>query len=256
LLCGITIAALILTRKATLVLCPLWGVALLLKKWRPRTTALALGVCATVACVIVAPWLYRNYRVAGGIAPTETLTWFNYWYGDIADREMERLNTTDFAMAASTFIGSLDGSGVYLPYALPPAVDLARERLFRDLAFKQLREAPGHVAAKTMRNIPRWWYLAETGRMTKFTKPLGLGMAALFVYGVIVLSRRNGLDARTLVPALTVVLLNLAYAPLFSIMRYMVPAVPFIAVFVGVAVSGLGQRLAGVSGGARSGGAG
>jgi 4-amino-4-deoxy-L-arabinose transferase-like glycosyltransferase len=241
--CGVMVGAAILTRKATLVLCPLWCVALVLRRWRWRTTVLAIGSCSLLACLMVAPWLYRNYRVAGAIAPTETLTWFNYWYGDIADREMEHLSTAEFSAAAAEYIGSLDGSGVYLPYALAPAADLARERRFRDLAFRQLREAPGHVAAKTVRNVPRWWYLSETGRMSRITRPLALVVAALFVFGAWVARRRGLLDMRCAVPLLTVLLLNLAYAPLFSIMRYMVPVVPFVALFAGLAIADAGKRL-------------
>jgi hypothetical protein len=239
---GVCLGAAILTRKVAMLLAPVWLIAFLFRP-RPRAVKMrALVAYMLAAAVVVAPWLYRNARVAGQMAPVETLTWFNYWYGDFADRSLDTMNPKDFSDAAAAYIGALDGTGVYLPYALTPAADLERERRFRAMAMEQARKDPGHVVARFARNVPRFWYLTETNRMTQLTMWFGAVLASLFVYGSIVALRETTRSAGIIMLCASVVLVNALHALVFSIVRYMIPVVPYIAVFVGFALSDLRSR--------------
>jgi len=241
-LAGILFGFAILTKQTAVLLLPVWVGVLLLQRQNYRAVVPSVLVWVVAAGIIVTPWLYRNYRLAGTIAPTETLTWFNYWYGDFADRNMSNMSAEEFSNAAADYIRNLGGSGIYLPYSLPPRVDLEREKLFRNLAFHQIKSEPGHVVAKSMRNVPRFWYMIETGRMTRPSRVIGGLVGALFVSGSILSLLRWRRSPGAMLMLSTVVCFNLAYAPVFSIMRYMIPVVPYVAMFVGIVLVDLARR--------------
>jgi hypothetical protein len=110
------------------------------------------------------------------------------------------------------------------------------------MAMEQARKDPGHVVARFARNVPRFWYLTETNRMTQLTMWFGAVLASLFVYGSIVALRETTRSAGIIMLCASVVLVNALHALVFSIVRYMIPVVPYIAVFVGFALSDLRSR--------------
>lgn len=242
LVCGLAV----LTKHVVVLLMPAWLLLTLAKKkFSPRSMVIVAGMVIAAALVLT-PWLYRNYRVAGRPAVLQTLTWYNYWYGEYVDAHVDRLADPAFRADVAYYIGELAGDNIRkLPYALTVEEDLRREATLRSLALRHVREQPGHFIAKSSRNIVRFWYFTETGRMTKYTGVIGAIMFILTLLGLAYAARARHLNDRAVLLLATTLYLNLIYAPVFSIMRYMIPAVPYIAIFAGYGLSRLsrGTRL-------------
>jgi 4-amino-4-deoxy-L-arabinose transferase-like glycosyltransferase len=240
---GLALGIALLTKKTILLVAPLWIVVAVAGSRFRRRTLVAAVAYLLAAAVVVAPWLYRNYRLAGRPAPIQTLAWTVYWYGDFVDANVDSLGTDSFYQRAFDYVAGLAGDGLRRPaYELTVAQDLAREERLRRLAMRQIREHPGRVAAKSARNIVRYWYLTETGRLTRYTKVAGAALFVLFATGVALLARRRRLDGAAVLLAVTVLCFNVSYAAFFSILRYLVPVTPLVCVFAGVGV-GAGFRI-------------
>jgi hypothetical protein len=231
---GVLLGLAILTKKTALIAAPAWLLIALWSRRFERAAWLRAVVYAMAAALVVAPWLYRNYRVAGRPAPLQTMTWHVFWYGEFVDREGGRVESADFENRAVDFLGSLAGEHPYrISHELTPQEDLDREAKLKALALQYIRENPGAMAAKMARNLIRFWYRTETGRMGRYTGTMGATLFLLMLIGVgsLVVSHRFNERAATLLA--TIVVFQLAYAPVLSHIRYMIPVSPCVSIFGG-----------------------
>jgi hypothetical protein len=234
LMCGLVV----LTKKVGMLLIPIWLLLTLARKRFALRTIVIVAVMAIAAALVLTPWLYRNYRVAGRPAPLQTLTWTIYWYGEYVDANLHRLSDPAFRDDVNNYVSDLAGNSINkMPYALTVKEDMRRDARLRSLALHHMREDPGHLLAKSARNIVRFWYLTETGRMTKYTGVIGAILFTLILLGLAYAARTGHLNDRAVLVLLTILYFNLIYAPFFSIMRYMIPVAPYIAVFAGYGLS-------------------
>ncbi len=243
-LAGLLLGIAILTKKTVLLLPP--AVFMLMAArggWSGRSlrnAVLFLLVCG----VTLGPWVYRNYRVTGRIGVLQTLTWFNYWYGEFMDENSGRFDMAEAQRKAAEYIAGLSDIDAYLPYGLPPRLDIERENKLRALALENIARSPGHFLGKTLRNVARFWYLTETERILAFTKLVGAILFILFAAGVFVAARSGDVAGDYPILIAVVLYFNLIYAPVFSIMRYMIPVLPYVAFFAGLALAALWRKAA------------
>lgn len=211
-----------------------------------RRFLLAALIYLSALASVLSPWLYRNYRIAGTPAPLHSLTWLVYWYGEYVDEHTEGLGAPGFNDSANRYIAGLVGESGTVPiYALDAASDLARERTLRRLAFQRIGNDPGHFLAKSSRNLLRFWYLTETRRLVAITRLFAVCISALFIAGMALLlgsNRRHELAYLVL----AILYFNIAHAPFFAIIRYLVPVLPFICVFAGYALYAGTKALRGI----------
>lgn len=241
---GVLLGLAILTKKIALIVAPAW---LLIALWSRRFaggTWTRAVVYAVVAGLVVAPWLYRNYRVAGRPAPLQTMTWHVFWYGEFVDREGGGVESADFENRAVDFLGSLTGERPYrISHELTPQEDLEREAELKALALQHIRENPRAMADKVRRNLLRFWYRTESGRMSRYTGAMGATLFLLMLAGAGSLVASHRFDARVATLLVTIVLFQLAYAPVLSHIRYMIPVAPYISIFGGYGVYRLWEWL-------------
>lgn len=252
---GLAAGVAILTKKTILLLVPVWLVFMLVRHRFARRAVGVAAVYALAAAVVLAPWVVRNSRLAGRAAPLQTLTWTVYWYGEFVDAHAGQLGGAQFNRDARDYVTDLAGDGLWLPaYALTVRQDLSREATLRRLAMAHIRGDPAHAAARTARNVVRFWYLTETGRMTRYTAIAGAGFFLLFAAGVLILIRKRRWRWNAALVLATVLYFNFAYAPFFTVLRYMIPVTPLISIFCGVTVWRLipaADRVSSTAGGRR-----
>jgi hypothetical protein len=75
--------------------------------------------------------------------------------------------------------------------------------------------------------------------MIPYAKIAGAIVFAFFAFGVGAVIARRKMTAEVLTLLVVVLYTNFIYAPVFSILRYMIPTIPYVAVFVGFGLSSL-----------------
>jgi len=241
---GVLLGVAILTKKTALIAAPAWIVIALWSRRFERGAWLRAVVYAVLAGLVVAPWMYRNYRVAGRGAPLQTMTWHVFWYGEFVDREGGGVEDADFENRSVDFLGTLVGEHPYrISHELTPQEDLEREAKLKALALEYIRENPGAMAGRIRRNLVRFWYRTESGRMGRYTGTMGATLFALMLIGAGSLIASHRFTARAATLLVTIAVFQLAYAPVLSHIRYMIPVSPYISVFGGYALYRLWEWL-------------
>ncbi len=240
---GLAFGVAILAKKTVLFLPPIWIFIGLYAKRFKKSAIIAYCAWILAAVAALSPWLHRNYKLTGSVTTIQTATWMGYWLGEFIDANPYSHDLVKFQEWASATVGDWDKNNYYPSYHLSPEEDLYRENKLRVLAIEHLKANVWHQAAKTGRNLFRFWYLTDTGRMTRYTKPLSALIFILMVLGAGTLIAKRKMSYEAVLALGTIIYFNLLYSPILALLRYMIPVLPFISLFVGVGAAVLYERL-------------
>ena len=237
--------------KATSVLHPLFLGAGILAGWLLKARPCAhlgfgdvvhLAAVPTLAmCVVLAPWTYRNWRVAGRFIPVSGHLPVEFFRGTaFADQNSFLLRKgiaglwTE-AMAREEALMERETGGAGGKVAGMEKDDLFAKPM-REMIFRE----PLRFALKTAKQIPAFWTLGETRTKSLFF--LGNALVLLGLGGIGLWRKREGAGA--LVVFWTVVYFNLCYAAILAYARYSMMLYPLLLPYVAWEGAGLWRGIA------------
>jgi len=196
---------------------------------RPRTlgTLTSPLLACLLCCSLVFAWSYRSSVAAGRAVIIQTLTGYNFWY----DFSFDQHRTMALhARLDSSFTGDdpiLSSGEPYRPYTLTANEDAKDDAALVQAAIRWSAAHPVLFMEKVGDNILSFWYAVESrGKMLV----AGVSSLVLIVFGYkgarILISQGYRDSVRIL--AGFVVLLNLIYAPVFSVYRYSLSVIPIL----------------------------
>lgn len=235
-LCGLLIAAAAYVRPIALLFPFMYAFFLWLHGQSIAKTVLFVCVTLVVAAAAIAPWSMRNTDVFGTFVTISTNSGANTWMGNNPD-------TTGFYMP--------------LPEEVRGMNEAERDRILRDRAMTYIRDEPLSFVRRTLVKAVRLYEretigvawneeglrrtMGEAGILANKVIAQGYWMAALAlaVFGFGAAARRAGAYI-VFHPAFVMIAYVTAVHAIIVIQdRYHYPAVPFLAMFGGVALSRL-----------------
>ncbi|MCC7418302.1 MAG: glycosyltransferase family 39 protein [Acidobacteria bacterium] len=234
-LAGLVLGVATLLRPECVLLVPLAVAAIWWRGGPARTSAAA--VAAIVACLTIAPWTIRNYRVfgrpilvtaVGGNALYIATTGWDEWPAD--DPELR---------------------------AIVAGLDYVRQNEALGRAgLANIGRNPGQYLAYSLRRVPVFWISSQTtyvrglsdryaayfergqhARLAAKLSLLALSLASVALgFAGLVLAWRRGPRYRTLVVAGPIAIVFLVHVFLYASPRYQVPLLPLLLVFAAVAI--------------------
>jgi 4-amino-4-deoxy-L-arabinose transferase-like glycosyltransferase len=147
---GILYGILLLSRTQTIVYLPfivLWIFLYVREHMLHR-----VGVFLVMALIVLAPWMYRNYRVFNTLVPLTTQSGYNLWQGQNPDATGTRSQYTD----PSFHIRSEVEQKIL---ALTPndKYEIALQNIYMHEAFTFIKENPGHVVVLGLKKCMFYW---------------------------------------------------------------------------------------------------
>ena len=150
-----------------------WSKRLELKRG-PQFLPVALYLVVTAA--VVAPWTVRNYVLTGGkLVPVQSMFWElnvqDVLYYDLTkERGLDRPEgmTLDYFIEQQRQMLVANGvSPDYPKYMSRAKWDYAREKAFRAVYLKWLRQDPGKILRVKVENLWNFWVRAENWQKTR-----------------------------------------------------------------------------------------
>jgi len=178
-----------LTRSIAYPVGLLLGLATVWLSRRHGLKALVLGA-AFVVCfaVTLSPWAYRNYRVFGQVVPVGTMGGLNLYMGNYEHTPLHR------AWAAV----EVWNSGK--PGHLPPGNEAQRQKAAVNQALAYMKAHVLQTALRSMVKLANFWGLERTvvagmekGYFSRFSCPVAITIAAVFILGACILVTFCGL---------------------------------------------------------------
>lgn len=230
-----------LCKAVTLVL-PVLFVLLLRLVWRDRRAWASRAGLMLSACVLVLlPWTLRNYQVFGTVVPVSTNGGFNLFIASFDPFTFDRDDPRHQAVRVEAAAQSLNETGL--------------DKLYFRAGLDWVVAHPDGFAARIARNILNQWedpseawvmYRKPTARWNGTWEVLAfrlfhLTLVLLGIFGFLVALFTRHLLALGL--AVTPVGITLVYAPSFVQERFLLPAIPMIAVAAVYFLGAVGDRL-------------
>ncbi len=187
---------------ALLFLFALWR-----ERHKPRSIALTL-LSVLVFCLVLTPWVVRNYHVHGAFVPLTTNTGVNLWMGNNEN-------------ATGWYLYSDLGSQL-------PANEVQRDRIYLREALRYIRENPFEAGFLFLKKIILYWHPYPHPAPVIFLTALGI----LALWGVL----KNWHLAPVRILFATVLYFNLSTGIFFTAHRFIVPALPLLAVLASLGI--------------------
>ncbi len=231
-LLGLCLAVSALNKSVALFLPFLWCLLALAMGILCRRTFAHFALVVGIMIGALLPWMIRNYQVtSGAFVPVQTLIWWNFWYDfDVRPGEI------------GSSLNALYPTWGGHPYSLSAPVDVRQEAYFADRALEWIRASPHAFMIKTLKNIGEFWYLTETKSKVLIVLVWQFLQLPFVIVGIIIGFR---MPRRILVVfcVSTVLCFNLIYAPVFSVFRYSLVAVPLLSILIAMAILDVDQRM-------------
>jgi hypothetical protein len=202
-------------------------------------------------CILVAPWIARNYAVVQEFVPTATISGIGIHVGEYVCRnrgsqrtlhELDR-GARDERMAFAAAAG-YKFEGWYFPWFYSPRDEVEFSRSLVKRATFYYTENPGQFVQCAAMNLVRFWVAGTNALTSSLNAVLQIPYLILAICGGVRLARR-GNGCMGFYPILAVVAYMMAiHAVSFSQARYSVPLVPLLAVLGAFSLTELRSRLA------------
>jgi 4-amino-4-deoxy-L-arabinose transferase-like glycosyltransferase len=190
---------------------------------------------------IVAPWTVRNYQVSGEFIPVHSgsvrmFIWGNYEFEHYHEAPLQSGKLMKMGQAHLAQLMGFD----------PSWFDFRMNGIDEELlphALSYVRSEPGKLLAKTIVQVPRFWYLSETRLKTWVVAAIqaaSLLPAAIGSY----LTLRSSWSALPFL--LAVAYFNLVYAVTHVEARYSVPIIPFVVILAAVGLRAIVDAVRGL----------
>jgi 4-amino-4-deoxy-L-arabinose transferase-like glycosyltransferase len=248
---GILSGVLVLNKSVYLLVPP---VGVLLAVWvrrhRPgwRVFARQGVLVLLLATLVVTPWSYRNYKVSEGrLIPVQLLLWSNFWADVFWDELDEREGSNRPPLQLSHYVNQRqrgllrDMERLPRDNLTPVRLECLEEDLYRNSAWKWIRENPEGMVKKTAKNLWQFWFGAENSRKTRLFFTLQLFYLSLFLWGILGLVKSRQLG-RVKFASLIILLLWLPYSLVYAMGRFSLDLVPVLAMVTGVGIDHWMQR--------------
>lgn len=192
---------------------------------------------ACSACLLVSPWVARNYRLTGAFVPSSAWGWAPFYHGIRCSQSM--LSWGDLAQAdrlaesdrQRRVVETLYGNDPSRAYDSPRDF-LRHEAVARELVHEEIRRDPLGFALRGVAGIPFAWFQTLSPRKRILSLALHLPLMILFIVGTIRMLRFSPAAAARAWPALCLIaFVNGFSAWVFPLARYMAPAVALSFVF-------------------------
>ena len=197
----------------------------------PRRSWLAfLTIPTAAALLVITPWILRNRAVTGRWIPVSSNLGIEYFRGlCLARQDSWRIGRKTLSEMLDRCVREEDEL-IRARGRDPSEVDyLEKNDLFRRLMLQDIRHAPQRLIAKTVKQVPAFWYRGDTWWSSLFF----LGLSALFL--ILTGAAMAHFHARTplvLITGMLIVYLNLLYAGLVAVARYSLPLYPLMTVLI------------------------
>ncbi len=192
-LCGLAAGFIALSKGTALVFIPL-TIILILARFRRAGMRLAFLFIAA-AMLWVAPWTWRNYRLAGAFLPIHTDGGYNFYLGNGFARHWHqaRLSYTQLKSLTEQDLQSMTS-------AATPTLPLERDRVLLRLAWQEIAAQPLFLVKKILIQSLTFWYLAADQTKSLATAALQFPFVLLALFGVWRIFRAPGRAWILLIP--------------------------------------------------------
>ncbi len=201
------------------------------------------------ACLVVTPWVARNWKLTQTFVPVSTWGWAAVYNGIQCSKRMlawvdlGRVDQESNRQRRAIVFERLYGDDVAQAYASPREY-VRHEEAARDLVIEEVRGDPLGFFGRGLIGIPFTWFQTLNPKLRVISLGLHLPMMILFVIGIVALARGDPHASARLWPALIVILfVNLFQGFLFPHARYMAPGVALSLLYSCAALLALARRV-------------
>ncbi len=245
---GALIAIVALVKPVALGLWPFLAACALYRLRSQPVKALASVAALTIACALVlAPWTLRNYWVTGELIVVATGGGYAFWLGNQMVSEGREDWEVDEKMRAHLFhlrnavfasVDELDyhrlsaTSPKYRSATQPVNITLREDRAFGRAAWQEIASHPFDSGLLIIRKFFRFWFrifLPENRWAQSYIVVMQTLFLSFAVLGILEARRRGGILFPLLLP---VVFLTAAHAVTFATLRYSIPTLPIMTIFM------------------------
>ena len=226
---GVLLGLAALVRPPVLLMVPLVAAAWLALEWRKAGSLRAAAVVLVAALVVISPWPIRNYQLTG------------------------RAVFTTLSSGASLYEGvcpEADGGPAMDKIGWPTEIagmnEARKNDFLRARAIECMKAEPARMAKLAVSKFARFWNVFPN--FGEYRRPAymvasglyGIPVMICIVAGVVLAAGRNRAAWLLLVPAGYFSLLHMVFV---GSIRYRAPVMPLLAVFAGVAVATVIERM-------------
>jgi 4-amino-4-deoxy-L-arabinose transferase-like glycosyltransferase len=208
---------------------------------------LPVALYLVVTAAVVAPWTVRNYFLTGGkLVPVQNTFWElnvqDVLYYDLTkERGLDRQGgmTLDYFIEQEREILIANGvSPDYRNYTSYAQWEYSRERAFRAVYLKWLRQDPGKIFRVKVENLWNFWVRAEDWRKTRLMIIMQIPLLGAAVASLVILLYRRQLHEVKF--GLVIVLALWAeHIPVFAWGRFSLDLVPILGLIFGLGATAI-----------------
>ncbi|MBI4001130.1 MAG: glycosyltransferase family 39 protein [Nitrospira defluvii] len=250
---GALVAVAALAKPVALGLWPfLVGCALYRMRNEPRR-GMTAAMVLTIACLLVlGPWAIRNYRVTGHVVAVATGGGYALWLGNqIVSQGQEDWEVDDVTRANLTELrDAVFAQAEVSPYRVPQALNskmirsfvqpvnirVEEDRAFLHAAWREIASHPFDSVMLLVRKFFRFWFSIfhpENRWAQSYIVIFQTLFLAFAVLGMMEVKRRRGILFLLLPP---VIFLTVIHAVTFATIRYSLPALAILTIFMSAGV--------------------
>lgn len=252
-LAGLSLGVVVLTRSSPIFVVPLMFFYLVFRSANSLTLSAAfkkVGVLLLGAIIVLAPWMARNYALAGTPTFSENLVGIGAFQGLYVTKTMDedkgyqarifeaRRLQSDIAAKKGVNLAEFDGDPFWDVF---PTIrdEQAYNKVLLQTTLDEYKNNPSLFVRHCFYNSIRFWFQGATPKITMLgvfvTLPLLILAAAGAYKGV-----RNGVQVAPLL--LIISAIYCVHIPLISHARYSTPLVPLLAVLTAIALDAAFRR--------------
>ncbi len=250
---GASIAVAALVKPVALGLCPFLAAGALYRLRNDPRCAGIVVMALTLACLLVlAPWTLRNYRVTGNVVAVATGGGYALWLGnqmvsegqedwevdDVTRAHLFDLRNAVFATAevSDHRVVSVSNSETTRSFIQPVNITVEEDRAFLHAAWREIASHPFDSAMLAVRKFFRFWFsiFLPENRWAQFYIVIFQTLFLAFaVFGMMEGKQRGGILFLLLPP---VIFLTVIHAVTFATIRYSLPALAILTIFMSAGV--------------------
>jgi len=257
---GALIALASLVKPIALGLWPLLASCALYQLREEPVRAWLAATALTVACLIaLSPWALRNYRVTGELVAVATGGGYALWLGNQMvsegkeDWEVDDMTRAHlFARRSAVIAGNEEADRFLIPVPSRPSIRSATQPVhisvpeddaFLKAAWREMVSHPFGTALLTTRKLFRFWFkifLPDNRWAQSYITLFQTFFLGVAVLGLLEAKRR---EIPVFALILPVIFLAVVHALTFATIRYSIPTVPVMTIFMSVGLQVAVRRL-------------
>lgn len=199
-----------------------------------------------VGCLVISPWMVRNYQLSGEVVPVSTWTWSPLYQGTQVSkqitewRELKSVDTDAHRGLRVLYAQALE-DGTWEGASVHTEVDY--DRFARARTIEDWRADPLSFVARSVQGVAFTWFFTYGSNLRILSLLIHLPLVLGLVGGAIWLAKRNPEAFVGAWPALAlIVFLNLLQAVAYPHVRFMAPGTALSFLFTGALIVGLLER--------------